>query len=1085
MKRLLAYTGIAAVLLASCIKEPKQWNDEEVPADKLRLTLNIDGLDAELATRSTVIPEQGEDRLSSLYLLFFRSDASRNGEFIDYVKVENSAGINTNVDIYFDAYSQLRVTEAYHILAITNIAGYDYLQGNAAANWMANWHGKTENEVLTEAEAYVRGSISPNDDDVNRIRSNILLMNGRAEKAKEQFHIAITLSRNLARFDVHNMKQAEYDLVSASIWNAYEATSIWEGSGNYSNNVPRMRRFYGVTNGGNVVGSDSKGDIFGNISGGLYAFENQVAAPKQNDKLTTCIIVGLVNRSDPNKTTKYYRANIHPGDEAQVIRANNVYRLTIRSVSGAGYDTEQFAYEGAERQFDYVINYWDLDDHGLIVQNGNSILSVPVKTINIKPEGEIITLPVFTFNNVGGAPPLFIKSQSYNPSTGDIGAYLNGNDLIVEAAPLALSETERTGQITLFYGGLEATVNVIQTKFDEMYLKVHLPAGGLPSLSSFAGFPSEQIRVEASGAWTARLYMDGFSFSAAQPLTTLSSSDIVNVSNNNFHVYTRDNNNETSIREGFVIVSLDQHQEKFSSVFRVVQNMGSVISVSPNLSSHAFASISPASVQFAVFPGEENSLINEWDWVILQKGFSDHRARFTADTTSSRVNQARNVITVQATGNNTSDVNYEAILRIFQKAAPSNYVEINLTQKMLELRLIPSSLPPVPVTGGKSAAIEVETAPTLRWSATIITTCGAASDGRNLVNHAAVLITESGNTVNPGATYPASEKFYVAFPKIYYPNREIPNITATVTVTVEGITATATVKQTSLTSKGFNATGFGGGGGELLASGSNYNEAYSTMLRSITGYNYIGAVPLAGTNAISSNTTFLHIANAQATSSSVANAITKLNNFRNNPSFDGLTLLAGDYRGSYNLQFSNQVMDAGYTIVDAGSFGNENRGQIVTEPAVMQTRVYQFLMRHCWTELLVNGNQILLTGTFYGNRERAMASAWPADAVTMITDGAGRPPTLIIDPARKLIFFGESEYFNTGYYDPVTNVAGSGELSGYRGAFLHNLTYYIANAARYGSHFTDLLRDDLGLPSLWDPVWGANAWDRTTLPVNP
>jgi hypothetical protein len=224
MKKLLfILTGISAMLLGSCVRE--LWNEETAADATLRLSVNVESIGAgsHLTTRTTVNPEPGEDNIFSLYLLFFEPDANRNGNFIDYVKIEQlmGAGIDTEIDL--EKHSALTVTDSYNILAVANIGDNRYL-GEPAASWMSQWIGKSENEVMNQAIAQVEGSTAGND---NAVHSDKLLMYGRVVKAKDQFHLNLVLTRNMARIDVVNNENEQYDLMTVEIRNAYSTASIW------------------------------------------------------------------------------------------------------------------------------------------------------------------------------------------------------------------------------------------------------------------------------------------------------------------------------------------------------------------------------------------------------------------------------------------------------------------------------------------------------------------------------------------------------------------------------------------------------------------------------------------------------------------------------------------------------------------------------------------------------------------------------------------------------------------------------------------------------------------------------------------
>ena len=93
------------------------------------------------------------------------------------------------------------------------------------------------------------------------------------------------------------------------------------------------------------------------------------------------------------------------------------------------------------------------------------------------------------------------------------------------------------------------------------------------------------------------------------------------------------------------------------------------------------------------------------------------------------------------------------------------------------------------------------------------------------------------------------------------------------------------------------------------------------------------------------------------------------------------------------------------------------------------------------------------------------AAGLPGSAVAMLHQDNNDRSTLIIDPERNIVFFGETEHFNQ--YSPSNN----------RDLFLQNIVKYMENATRYGSHFTDLLLDGgaNAKPAPWDSYWGANA----------
>jgi hypothetical protein len=102
-----------------------------------------------------------------------------------------------------------------------------------------------------------------------------------------------------------------------------------------------------------------------------------------------------------------------------------------------------------------------------------------------------------------------------------------------------------------------------------------------------------------------------------------------------------------------------------------------------------------------------------------------------------------------------------------------------------------------------------------------------------------------------------------------------------------------------------------------------------------------------------------------------------------------------------------------------------------------------------------------VTTNFGGDAIGTRATSIPASAIPILVRPDGST-SLAIDPKNKIIYCGECQVFE-GF-----------NLSGNRHQFIDNLIYYVANAAKYGSHFTDMLRDDLNVPAPWDNHWGAN-----------
>ena len=391
-------------------------------------------------------------------------------------------------------------------------------------------------------------------------------------------------------------------------------------------------------------------------------------------------------------------------------------------------------------------------------------------------------------------------------------------------------------------------------------------------------------------------------------------------------------------------------------------------------------------------------------------------------------------------------------------------------------------VPNVPVTGGTSAGFIIPIPPALTgkpsitWTASVVTLSGKtplSDGGRTLVRHEAVLVNANGITLTtPGlyplttaGSYPISDAVYVRFPKIYWPNRHIPDIKARVTVTIsaagQSYLHVFDVGQDALENRGFHV------GAVASAAYSGYESIY---MEYFTGHGTTGAnSPVSirkisdfslvnnnydNSSAIASNVTYLHYASSNYSNNAVW---TSAINFM---AQEGLTLFVCDQHSDGHINYLNSntspMSVAGYHFVSGGA----RHGILdLTRPAITDTRVGQFLTHYGPT--WINANISTLNGD---DTDHTTATQWPAGAVPLSQENNNA--VLIIDPVRKMIYCGEGEMFKTN-----TNQI-----------FIRNLQHYVANAARYGSHFQDLFIDDnhpdsAGLPPIWDAAyWGANAW---------
>jgi hypothetical protein len=1048
---------LVAALFGACTQD---WIDPNpngnIPSNTLRLTLAAKGGNIEMSTRSLVTPVPGEEDVTRLYLLFFEPSNDRSGAFIDYVKVDGPLLMHANIDLDLGFNHNLSASNPYNILAIANITDENRYMGNDGVTaWLARWEGQTEAQVMSQSYAWAESGMP--------INNGELLMSGRVTKARDEYALKMTLTRNVSRFDVVNNLKNEYDLISVEIRNAYPSSTIWEGSVDYTDATARLRFFYALDN---LAGAD--------VIGGLYAFENRVVVPAQNDIFTTCLIIGLYDKTADRE--RYFRVNIAPEDNPQSLKRSSSYRVTIRNVGGDGYKTPELAYAGLSNELDYVINNWDLENDGIIIQDGNSTLAIPSKTVRFGTEGGSLSYSIFVSSISTPAPVLYIRHQTYDPNDGSLNATLDANNVLtVTATPLSPFETERKGTITLSYAGLESTVNVIQSVTENRFLRIHQPDNRTPRFAPFAGLASGEIRIEASGPWAARLIMEapfGFSFSNSGPAQNISSVSPL-VTENRFRIYTMIANSQPTIREAFVMVWLEDDPENSARMFRIIQNAAGGIELYPRQTSVTFNGMGTDLAQipnnvtniFRVYPTTDMvydsdsdtdvEVYNDWEVAGISGPDANKFAIFD-EFKDLTYPGGENSVSVKAIGSNLSGRTYNATLRIQLVKDASVYTLIQLAQVSATLSITPNTFTPVGITGGFSSAITVETDPSLTWSATVATT--GTGGGRSLVRHEAKLVLyPQGTDVVAGAEYPVTQQFRVEFPKVYYPNREIP-ISATVTVQVASLTGTVTVNQAPLASRGLNVFNTNNGWGTLQQSGTDrYFGGFQTAIRQVPGY--------AWQTAFNANTTYLHVGNQSTIPASVwTNYATMTASSR-----WGIMVLTADQntQGSRLTSPANSPMNGRYTIVSNGASGS---GQ--PNPGAVSTKIYQLLMNGP-AGTVPPGTQFLIAG------ESTRATVWPATAVSVMRVSTNTSHSnLVIDPLNHLIYIGEGQLFNSGV------AIGAGPASGAVRSFLDNLMIYIGNAAKYGTHFTDLmLEPDWALPTgrvaqpspLDDSYWGANA----------
>ncbi len=387
----------------------------------------------------------------------------------------------------------------------------------------------------------------------------------------------------------------------------------------------------------------------------------------------------------------------------------------------------------------------------------------------------------------------------------------------------------------------------------------------------------------------------------------------------------------------------------------------------------------------------------------------------------------------------------------------------------------------VPVVGGESGLIELTGVPEalvskLSMKVSLATMSGTALDGRKLIHHNAILTDEHGNALDQSNSWPVTRRFRVKFPKLYYPNREISGITGVMTVTLsDGTTKACSVTQNPLTPRAMNAWNFSTGGGVgwgNIIGDDHYNPYLRTLLYAIPGWSGKGAGTTDNYNeVIPDNINYTHVT-LNFGSASADFTWNRVNEWRaSHP--DGLTVLTAHNVGGVpylNLATSPLNSDPEgneYPVhYPHAVYGNTNPSgdSHWFRTASSNTKVYQYIMQHAVNKL--DADHLRAKG-FYSdanNLSSIPVEGLPGSAVPMLHHINGRS-TLIIDPERHLVYFGETEHFQDD------------RLDSNRGPFLQNVVKYMELATLYGSHFTDLLIESgpKARHAPWDSYWGANA----------
>ncbi len=372
------------------------------------------------------------------------------------------------------------------------------------------------------------------------------------------------------------------------------------------------------------------------------------------------------------------------------------------------------------------------------------------------------------------------------------------------------------------------------------------------------------------------------------------------------------------------------------------------------------------------------------------------------------------------------------------------------------------------------------------------TTEGTGGQYSRLMNHEAELLLEDGTEVDiENGEYAITQKFKVRFPKVYYPNRDF-KISAKVVLGIVGssLQSTITIDQTPLTAAPMVAWGLTGSP-NYGALGDTYNRGWDGNsgglgLKQIPNFRILGTSAANGATTINASVNYLSVTPHIGGTNGANYNWTAVKDYLKNR--DAFTIIqAQDNYGVAPLNNGNSPLrDAGYPLV---TNGRDINGIMYEDDDNSNTKVWKFLVDESKNNF--KPSDIPANNYWYidGVNNWMPIDQLPPSAVVLIakkTSDSSMTPSnnavLIVDVENKFIWMGESQVF---WYDTW--------IDHNRSKLLDNLMYYVANTAKYGSHFTDLLLEenagpdengDMGdgrvaQPPLWDEAyWGRNVMNE-------
>ncbi|MEG1701131.1 MAG: hypothetical protein RR270_07595, partial [Alistipes sp.] len=376
---------MAVTLLASsCAKDSLPWNAPSTD-DGVTISYTIEGL----VTRANVAAQPDECAVREACLIFYKAaDDTYVSHTVAEVLTSGSASGSFNINLPAGIIEGVD----YKVLVVAN---YKFFVADAMQTTDKYVRGLTTKKY-DEMKAAMKSQL---DTKSTRVTTPLPMygeskLKGPAAGAQE-VGLSVLLRRSVARFDL-TCRSTELDIKWVKVCNYRTQGYMFHNDVVSGQLVTGTAMNTATSDAGVVVPSGVAGAQ--STDGGLYAFSNTVAYPQQNDGLTTCLMIaGVYKGKDVNNTkVTYYRLNIAGVNASQVLKLNNVYRITINNVTSAGSTDEQQAMTNASSSLGFQINDWQTDDNTSIVtdDNGNFVSVSRTSVILDSSKGAIENIKV-------------------------------------------------------------------------------------------------------------------------------------------------------------------------------------------------------------------------------------------------------------------------------------------------------------------------------------------------------------------------------------------------------------------------------------------------------------------------------------------------------------------------------------------------------------------------------------------------------------------------------------------------------------------------------------------------------------------